>query len=253
MIRPLSDGIHQWNHEKSSIISWQCSVTPRQQPSCKMMRYFGIFSPQDAPEVLFRRIEDCREVQILGRKKTRHSSYWTMMYASYSNVDYTYVISRIGIANPTPTRYGITSRCLYKNATRGNWMRQASPVEHMDMCRMHLLLCTKNPTMKTMTYKWSSHRWLHWLPKVNSLQLRRQKLQHQWRRQSTSSTQINKPCSNSLMHSPPNATRPTNLCKQGCHPLRNFLFLMLPHSIHQDVEEGVVVVMEGVVVQILPT
>jgi hypothetical protein len=26
----------------------------------------SVYSPQDAPEVLFRRIEDCREVQILG-------------------------------------------------------------------------------------------------------------------------------------------------------------------------------------------
>ena len=64
---------------------------------------------------------------------------------------------------------------------------------------------------------------------------------------------MNKLCSNSLLHSPPNATRPTHLCKQGCHPLRNFLFLILPRSTQQDVEEVDVEVIEGAFVQNLPT
>ena len=49
---------------------------------------------------------------------------------------------------------------------------------------------------------------------------------------------INKPCSNSLLHSLPNATQHTNLRSQQCsHQLHNFLFLILPRSIQQEGEQ----------------
>jgi hypothetical protein len=48
--------------------------------------------------------------------------------------------------------------------------------------------------------------------------------------------QINKPCSNSLLHSQPNATQPTNLRQQCSHRLRNSLSLIFPRSIQQEGE-----------------
>ena len=61
--------------------------------------------------------------------------------------------------------------------------------------------------------------------------------------------QINKPCSNSLLYSQPNATQPTNLRQQYSHRLRNSLSLILPHSIQQEEEEVDVVDMGVVGVQ----
>ena len=48
---------------ESTIKSQQHTDAPHQQPSLFKMIFY---SPQDAPEVLFRRIEACQEVQILG-------------------------------------------------------------------------------------------------------------------------------------------------------------------------------------------
>ena len=49
---------------------------------------------------------------------------------------------------------------------------------------------------------------------------------------------INKPCSNSLLHSQPNATQPTTLRQQCSHQLHNSLSLILPRSIQQEGEEA---------------
>ena len=57
--------MRRWNQGKCSTKSRQHTGAQHLQPSYKTIRYFEA-SPQDAPEVLFRRIEDCQEVQILG-------------------------------------------------------------------------------------------------------------------------------------------------------------------------------------------
>ena len=42
---------------------WQ---THSSSPTANDTLFRSVYSPNDAPEVLFRRIEDCQEVQILG-------------------------------------------------------------------------------------------------------------------------------------------------------------------------------------------
>ena len=42
---------------------WQ---THSSSPTANDTLFRSVYSPNDAPEVLFRRIEDCEEVQILG-------------------------------------------------------------------------------------------------------------------------------------------------------------------------------------------
>ena len=55
------------------------------------------YSPADAPETLFRRIEDCQEVQLLGEDP---------YFASFYSADYTRVILKIGTGNQRLTKYG---------------------------------------------------------------------------------------------------------------------------------------------------
>jgi hypothetical protein len=65
-----------------ALVGWNPSMEPREiynqitatygrpTPAALLQNdtlFWSAYSPQDAPEVLFRRIEDCEEVQILGK------------------------------------------------------------------------------------------------------------------------------------------------------------------------------------------
>ncbi len=56
------------------------------------------------------------------------------------------------------------------------------------------------------------------IPEVNKRHTRQPKLQHQWRRQSTSPWPTNRQCSNSSLHSPSNTTKPTSGHRRYSHP-----------------------------------
>jgi hypothetical protein len=77
----------------------------------------SVYSPQDAPEMLFRRIEDCQEVQILGEDP------YTAQQLLNNAVAYSYkpastpVTSRIGTARLQPIKYGQTSKRSSKKPT----------------------------------------------------------------------------------------------------------------------------------------
>jgi hypothetical protein len=58
-------------------------------------------------------------------------------------------------------------------------------------------------------------------------------------------------CSNSLLHSPPNAEQPTSLRKQHSHPLHNFQSRILQCSLQKGVEAVKVEAADAAVVQIL--
>jgi hypothetical protein len=58
-------------------------------------------------------------------------------------------------------------------------------------------------------------------------------------------------CSNSLLHSPPNTTQPTSLCKQHSHPLHNFQSQISQHSLQKGVEAVDVEASDVAVVQII--
>ena len=66
------------------LVGWNLSMEPREMfdqitttygrptPAALLhndMLFRSVYSPNDAPEVLFRRIEDCQEVQILGEDR----------------------------------------------------------------------------------------------------------------------------------------------------------------------------------------
>ena len=85
------------------------------------MLFQSVYSPNDAPEVLFRRIEDCQEVQILGE-----DPYTAQQLLNNAVVRlllqcglYTRIL-KIEIESQAATGFGSTSRCSFKNATRGD-------------------------------------------------------------------------------------------------------------------------------------
>ena len=99
----------------------------------------SVYSPQDAPEVLFRRIEDCQEVQIpredpyMAQQLLNNAVRLLLQTGLYTR-DF-----EIRIARLQQIKYGQTSRHLYKNATHVAYMQPASPPACKDMCRTHLL------------------------------------------------------------------------------------------------------------------
>jgi hypothetical protein len=75
----------------------------------------SIYSPQDAPKVLFQRSEDYQEVQILGEDPYSHlSSCSTMKYVCCYSATCIPVDSTIGTANLPQKRFGPTSRRSFK-------------------------------------------------------------------------------------------------------------------------------------------
>ena len=65
MIRPSLDGIHRLKNGKSTIKSQQCRAPHDTVLLQNDALFRSFYSPQNASEVLFWRIEDCQEVQIL--------------------------------------------------------------------------------------------------------------------------------------------------------------------------------------------
>jgi hypothetical protein len=68
----------------------------------------SMYSPQDAPEVLFRRTEDCQEVQILGEDPYMAQQLLNNAVPCSCKPDSTPVISKIGIARLPLIKYGQT-------------------------------------------------------------------------------------------------------------------------------------------------
>jgi hypothetical protein len=68
----------------------------------------SVYSPQDAPEVLFHCIKDCQESKSLETTLTPHNSSLTMLCASSYNAACTPATLRIGIKNSPLRRFGPT-------------------------------------------------------------------------------------------------------------------------------------------------
>ena len=64
------------------------------------MLFRSVYSPQDAPEVLFRQSEDCQEVQILGNDPYTPQQLLNNAMPCYCSVASTSASSMIGTANP---------------------------------------------------------------------------------------------------------------------------------------------------------
>jgi hypothetical protein len=70
--------------------------------------FWSVYSPQDAPEVLFRQIKDCQEVQILGEDPYTAQQLLNNAVCLLPNAGSTPAILKIGTAKPRPTRSGPT-------------------------------------------------------------------------------------------------------------------------------------------------
>ena len=170
MIRLLSDGTHRWNQGKCTTRSQQHTGAPHQPPSSKTIRCFRVCIPHKmSPKSLFRCIEDCQEVQILGedpytaQQLLKNAVYQLLQSGLYTrdfeDWDWKIATKKIWTNLKTFIQECYTRRLNASSITSG-------PVEHVDMCKMHSLpSMTKSQMTMMMTYIRSSHRWPHWLPK----------------------------------------------------------------------------------------
>ena len=117
------------------LVRWNPPIEPREMFDQIMAAYWqptptallqndthfrSMYSPQDAPEVLFQGIKDCQEVQILGEERipTRHSSCSMMLSICSCKPGSTSMMSKIGgIARLPPIKYGRTSKHSSRNPT----------------------------------------------------------------------------------------------------------------------------------------
>ena len=106
-----------------ALTGWNASMEPREMfdqitvtygqptPAALLQNttlFKSVYSPQDAPEVLFRHIEDCQEVQILGEDPYMAQQLLNNDVPCSCKPDSTPVISKIGIARLPPIKYGQT-------------------------------------------------------------------------------------------------------------------------------------------------
>ena len=106
-----------------ALTGWNASMEPREMfdqiratygrptPAALLQNdtlFRSMYSPQDAPEVLFRRIEIAKKYRSSERIHTRHSSCSTMLFSCSYKPACTPGTSKIGTASLHPIKYGQT-------------------------------------------------------------------------------------------------------------------------------------------------
>ncbi len=81
------------------------------------MLFRSVYSPLDAPKIIFQCSRDCQEVQTLGEDHTQPSKCSTMQCGCCCSAACTPVKSTIGTKNPPQRRFGPTSRLSFKKHT----------------------------------------------------------------------------------------------------------------------------------------